>query len=261
MTILHEATHWHKKKLGTWPNLDNPKTFNEKIAWLKVYDQDRDQITCCDKLAVKDFIAKDFGTDLIIPATTEYPMVIKPNNGSGGVRFANNKQEEIEAEEFCRQKASKPYGKGKGEWAYRLIKPGVVKEQKLEGTGVDYKFNCVHGEVKWVTMTWDRHGGKKKESILDPNGNTTPLHLVHTMKHVEQEPFDGLENFFEMKKIAEKISARWKYIRVDLYWEGQPKLGELTFWPGGGCYKTPDNLKFGELLDINLTTTKEPVIA
>ena len=68
-------------------------------------------------------------------------------------------------------------------------------------------------------MTWDRHGGKKKESILDPNGKTTSLHLVHTMKHVEQEPFDGLENFFEMKKIAEKISARWKYIRVDLYWE------------------------------------------
>ena len=104
------------------------------------------------------------------------------------MRFANNKQEEIEAEEFCRQKASKSYGKGKGEWAYRLIKPGVVKEQKLEGTGVDYKFNCVHGEVKWVTMTWDRHGGKKKESILDPKRKHYSLHLVHTMKHVEQEP-------------------------------------------------------------------------
>ena len=31
MSIKHEATHWHKKKLGTWPNIDNPKTFNEKI--------------------------------------------------------------------------------------------------------------------------------------------------------------------------------------------------------------------------------------
>ena len=103
MTILHEATHWHKKKVGTWPNLDNPKTFNEKIAWLKVYDQDRDQITCCDKLAVKDFIAKDFGTDLIIPATTEYHGN-QSKQWFGGVRFANNKQEEIEAEEFCRQK-------------------------------------------------------------------------------------------------------------------------------------------------------------
>lgn len=261
MSIRAESVNWYKKMMGSLPDIDNPKTFNEKIAWLKIHDQDKDQIPCCDKLAVKDFIAKDFGNDLIIPNTTTYPMVVKANNGSGGVRFVNNKQEEIDAEKFCLAKAVKPAGKGKGEWAYRFIEPGVVKEAKLQGTGVDYKFNCVHGEVKWVTMTWDRQTKKTRECILDPNGKPTPLHLVHKMKHIETDPFDGLENFFEMKKIAEKISARWKYIRVDLYWEQQPKLGELTFWPGGGCYKTKDNLKFGEMLNIDLTTTKEPVVA
>lgn len=261
MSIRTEAINWYKYHFNTEPNLNAPKTFNEKIAWLKIYDQDKDQIICCDKLAVKDFISTQFSSDLIIPNTTTYPMVVKANNSSGHAFFVNNKEEENKAEEFCKLEASKPYAIGKGEWAYRLIKPGVVKEQKLKGTGVDYKFNCVYGEVKWVTMTWDRHGSQKKESILDSNGHTTPLHLVHTMKHVEQEPFDGLENFFEMKKIAEKISERWKYIRVDLYWDTQPKLGELTFWPGAGIYKTSDNLKFGELLNIDTTTTKPPILA
>jgi len=261
MSIKEESINWYKYHFGTLPNLNEPKTFNEKIAWLKIYDQDKDQLICCDKLAVKDFMSKKFSSDLIIPSTTTYPIVLKPNNSSGHVFFATNKQEELQAEEYCMAEASKPYGIQKGEWAYRFIKPGVVKEQKLKGTGVDYKFNCVHGEVKWVTMTWDRHGGKKKESILDPNGHTTPLHLVHTMEHLQQTPFDGLENFFEMKKIAEKISAGWKYIRVDLYWDTQPKLGELTFWPGAGIYKTRDNLKFGELLNIDTATTKPPILA
>jgi hypothetical protein len=81
------------------------------------------------------------------------------------------------------------------------------------------------------------------------------------MQHVEVGPHCGLEKFFELKKIAEKLSERWKYVRVDLYYgEGKPWFGELTFWPKAGCYKTPDQVEFGKLLDFDMTTTKPKVV-
>ena len=60
MTVRYKETAWHKKKLGYWPDLENPVSYNDKINWLKVFDQDKDQITCCDKLAVKDFVFSSF---------------------------------------------------------------------------------------------------------------------------------------------------------------------------------------------------------
>lgn len=261
MTVEQESINWHKKKLGYPPNLDNPVSYNDKINWLKINDQDPDQIICCDKLAVKEYIAKEYSSTIVIPNTTEFPAVLKANNGSGGIEFVNNPQEELEATNRINSLLKKKHGKNKGEWAYSLIEPGIVRERRIDNDNVDYKFHCCNGEVKWLQMIWDRYLGKTKESNIDPDGNVMTWHFDEKMQHVESPPHCGLEKFFEMKKVAEKLSKRWKYVRVDLYYgEGQVWFGELTFWPKAGCYKTLDQVKFGQLLNFDLTTKKTKVV-
>ena len=261
MTVQSESINWHKKKLKSEPNLVNPVTYNDKINWLKIYDQDPDIVTCCDKILVKEYVANVIGNKYIIPNTTDYPAVWKTNHGSGGIQFVNSKQDEAQAYKNLAPILKKTYGKNKGEWAYRLIKPQIVKERRIDNNDVDYKFHCCNGEVKWLQMIWDRYSGKTKESNIDPEGNPMSWWFDEKMQHVEVPPHCGLDKFFELKKIAEKLSRKWKYVRVDLYYgKEQPWFGELTFWPKAGCYKTPDQAKFGTLLDFDLTTIKPMVI-
>ena len=261
MTIRYKETAWHKKKLGYWPDLENPVSYNDKINWLKVFDQDKDQIICCDKLAVKDFVAKEYGPEIIIPNTTDYPEVLKTNNGSGDIEFVNNLQEEKVALERLKFKLKKKHGKNKGEWAYSLIEPKIVREKRIDYADVDYKFHCCNGEVKWLQMIWDRYSGGLKASQIDPDGKPMDWKFDALHKHHKTEPKCGLDGFFQMKKVAETLSKRWKYVRVDLYWgENQPWFGELTFWPRAGCYKGDDQIKFGALLDFDITTTKPKVV-
>jgi len=262
MGVKEESVNWYRKKLKSEPDLENPVSYNDKIQWLKINDQDPDHVTCCDKILVKDYVSKIVGPELIIPNTTGYPAVWKANHGSGGIQFVNSKEDEAQAYKNLEPILKKTYGKNKGEWAYRLIKPAIIKEKRIDNDDVDYKFHCCNGEVKWLQMIWDRYSGKTKESNIDPDGNPMTWWFDEKMQHVEVGPHCGLEKFFEMKKIAEKLSERWKYVRVDLYYgEGKPWFGELTFWPKAGCYKTPDQVKFGQLLDFDITSIKEKVVA
>jgi hypothetical protein len=261
VSVKQRAIGWYYKKFKKYPDLKNPVSYNDKIQWLKIYDQDPDQVICCDKLAVKEFVAKEYSPEIVIPNTNDFPAVLKANNGSGRIEFVNDPQEEKPALERINSLLRKKHGKNKGEWAYSLIEPGIVRERRIDNNDVDYKFHCCNGEVKWLQMIWDRHSGKTKESNIDPNGNVMSWHFDEKMRHVEAPPHCGLKSFFEMKQVAEKLSRRWKYVRVDLYYgEEQVWFGELTFWPKAGCYKSPDQVKFGALLDFDLTTTKPQVM-
>ena len=50
-----------------WPDLDNPKTFNEKIQWLKLYNRQSKYTMMVDKVAVRDYIAEKIGPEYLIP--------------------------------------------------------------------------------------------------------------------------------------------------------------------------------------------------
>ena len=54
-------------RMGYRLNLDNPKTFSEKIQWLKIYDRQPRYTTLVDKYLVKDIVADIIGKEHIIP--------------------------------------------------------------------------------------------------------------------------------------------------------------------------------------------------
>lgn len=50
-----------------FPDLDNPKTFNEKLQWLKLNDRHEEYTQLVDKYEAKDYVANIIGSEHIIP--------------------------------------------------------------------------------------------------------------------------------------------------------------------------------------------------
>ena len=89
-----------KKRL----NLKEPKTFNEKLQWLKLNDRKDIYTTMVDKHKVKKYVADKIGEEYIIPTLGVYDkfeniefnelpneFVIKCTHDSGGVIIVNDK--------------------------------------------------------------------------------------------------------------------------------------------------------------------------
>lgn len=90
-----------KKKL----DLNNPKTFNEKLQWLKLYDRKPIYTTMVDKYEVRKYISEIIGEKYLIPLigvwenfdTIDFNLlpdqfVLKCTHDSGSVYICRDKQ-------------------------------------------------------------------------------------------------------------------------------------------------------------------------
>ena len=57
--------------LGYKCNLNCPRTFNEKIQWLKLHDRNPLFHELIDKIRVKEFVSRELGPEYVIPILTE----------------------------------------------------------------------------------------------------------------------------------------------------------------------------------------------
>ena len=60
-------TRIYRFRMGKDLNLENPKTFNEKLQWLKLHDRKPEYTTMVDKYEVKKYVANIIGEEYIIP--------------------------------------------------------------------------------------------------------------------------------------------------------------------------------------------------
>ena len=87
----------YRCQMGHWINWKNPKTFTEKLQWLKVYDYKPEYTKMVDKLAAKDYVASRIGEEYIIPTLGVWDrvedidwdslpdqFVLKTTHGGGG---------------------------------------------------------------------------------------------------------------------------------------------------------------------------------
>jgi len=257
-SLVETINSLSQRMLGRLPNWDHPTGYNDKIHWLKVFDQRPEHVTCCDKLAVREWVAERVGGDVLIPLTNGYPCVAKCTHDSGSAILVRTPMESVAAEYRLTQLLKRPYGVDKGEWAYALVKPRIIREEVLPSP-VDYKFHCVNGEVRWIQVIWDRKR-KAREAIHEPDGRLTSLHMDEKMIHDEADQIPSDYALQAMSEVAAGLARGWRYVRVDLYWNDRPMFGEMTFWPRAGCYKSSDEPIFGQMLDIDLTERLEPIV-
>jgi TupA-like ATPgrasp len=270
MPLRDDVERYFAKHLNRRPNLDNPRGYNEKVQWLKLFDHMPEHITGCDKLAARDYVAGIIGPGYLLPVFDvaerfealpyRVPAIVKASHDSGSVARATDRASWAKAGERITRGLARTYGTGNGEWAYARVKPRCFSEELMPDPVIDYKFHCVAGAIKWVQVIAERRSGHPLETITDENAAALGLHLDHQFRHGAR-PIDFPATWWQMAETARELSKPFRYVRVDLYSsQGRVYFGELTFWPKSGIYKTKDEATFGAMLDFDMSF-KRPALA
>ena len=247
--------------IGKPLDLDNPKSFSEKLQWLKLYDHNPQYTIMADKYRVREYVSNIIGSDYLIPILGVWnrardinfdqlpqAFVLKCNHNSGGGMCICKDKSRLDVDEVViglERELSRNYYWPFREWAYKDIKPRVIAEQYMEdketknivNTLINYKFYCFNGEPRFLYVgTDDVSSGKKGElrlTFYDLEMRRVPF---YRSDHKElsfdvQKP----DCFDEMIRIARLLSKDIPFVRVDLYCiNDKVYFSELTFYPGGG---------------------------
>lgn len=261
-----------KLRAGYKPNIDNPRTFNEKLQWLKLYDHKDEYTQMVDKVEAKNYVASIVGSKYIIPTIAVFnhadeidfnqlpqQFVMKCSHNSGGIVVCKDK------DKLNKDKAIKKMGRGwekdyykyNKEYPYKNVARRVLVEEFLSESDnqdlIDYKIHCFNGVPKLILVCKDRYAPSGlTEDFYDCEWN----HLnIRRPKHPNAKTLTAKPiNLEEMLQVAKKLSQNIPFIRVDLYnVNGKIYFGELTFFPASGMTAFIPNewdLKIGEWLTL-----------
>ena len=258
--------------MGRKLDLDNPKTMNEKLQWLKLYNRNKLLTNLVDKLEVKKIIGDKIGKEYIIPTLSIWDcpseieidnlpdkFVIKTNHSGGntGVVVCPEKSniDLNDVKKKMNNSLKSSIYKIYGEWPYKNVNRKIFAEAYLGNNLTDYKFYCFNGYVDSVMLCLNRESGNPKFYFFDKEWNLRRYNKAGKIapKNFSIPKPDGIE---EMFKIAEKLSMGFPMVRVDLYnINGKIYFGELTFFPNSGYdpNRLPEaDLYFGNLIDLSI---------
>ena len=252
-------------------NFNNPKTFNEKIQWLKLNYRNEEYTKLVDKYRVKQYITKLIGEEYVIPTLGVWnnvddidfkslpeKFVLKCNNDSGGIVICKNKKDfdEAKAKSFLKERLkNNGYWYGR-EWPYKNVKPCIIAEKYMEDSISkdikDYKFFCFNGSMEFFDIDIDRFI-EHRANYYDRNGNFLPFGKTYCPPDYTKK-IEMPKNLDKMIELAETISHNTVLSRIDFYEiDGQVYFGEITFYPGSGFSPFTDekwDYKLEDMIDL-----------
>lgn len=244
----------YKRIFGLDLNLEQPKTFAEKINWLKLNDRNPKIIKYADKYIVREFVKECVGEKYLVPMIGCWnnaseinfdllpnSFVLKPNNSSGRVFICKDKKQ-LNVKKVIRilKKWEKEnLTKETGEWFYEKIPFKIICEKFLQDNITDYKLYYANGKFIATQLILDRNIGEKSFLYVDKNWDKMEIKRknVPSPIYIPKRP----DNYHEMINIADKLAMGFIFCRVDLYNVGNKiYFGELSFYPNNGfvCYET-----------------------
>ena len=265
-----KLTYWANmnKKL----NLTVPKTFNEKLQWLKLYDRNPIYTTMVDKYEVKKYVSDLIGNEYIIPTLGVWnkfddidfdglpnQFVLKCTHDSGGLVICKDKGsfDKLAAKKKIEKFLKRNYYLVHREWPYKNVKHRIIAEQYMEDVKTaelrDYKFFCFDGVARILLVATDRQkvGEEVKFDFFDMEFNHLDFRQGHPNAAVCPEKPSQLEL---MKTLAEKLSKGMPHLRVDFYEvDGKVYFGELTFFHFSGNVPFEPNewdYKLGQWIEL-----------
>lgn len=240
-----------RSKMNYPLNLKNPRTFNEKLQWLKLYDRRPIYTTMVDKFAVKEYVANLIGKKYVIPTLGVWDktedvewdklpnqFVLKCTHDSGGLVICKDKKKlDIDAaiKKLNKSLHYNYYMAGR-EWPYKNVPRRIIAEEFMtdkHGELRDYKFFCFDGKVKFFKIDFDRQTCHRA-NYYDRDGNL--LYFGEKVCPPDYEKQLEIPICIEqMINTAEQIALKDGFVRVDLYNIDKKILfGELTLYPGSG---------------------------
>lgn len=244
----------YRAETGKRLHLTNPKTFNEKLQWLKLHNRKPIFTQMVDKVGVRDIIAQSVGTEYLVPIlgvwdtvddidfnTLPNQFVLKCTHDSGDLIICRDKQSlDVEAAKAKLKKglATDLYSKGR-EWPYKNVRPRVYGEVYMsdenEDQLTDYKVYCFNSVPRLIQVDYDRFTVHKRQ-FYSPEWALTDIawHLPSDKSKTLPRPVV----LDEMLSLAARLSKDIPFLRVDFYVVGNKLyIGETTFYPGAGFGK------------------------
>ena len=269
----------YRFKMGHRLDLNHPKTFTEKIQWLKLYNRRPEYTLMVDKYAVKKYVADIIGEKYIIPTLgvwdkpedidwdalpNEFVLKTTHGGGSGGVVICKDKKtfDRNKAILTLRDSMNGDIYRSLREWPYKDVKKRVLAEKYMAPKDMvnnpiydlsDYKFFCFNGEPKYCQVIRDRHS---KESIdfYDMNWRHQEFVGLNPIASNGINPVPRPLLLDDMICVCHKLSKNMKFVRIDMYViDNRIYFGEITFYPASGMgLFNPDkwNEELGNLISL-----------
>lgn len=259
------------KRLHKLPNLKQPKTFNEKLQWLKLYNKNPLYTTLADKYGVKEYIADKIGEEYLIPTlgvwdkfddidfdTFPNEFVLKCTHDSGGLVICKDKSKlDIES---ARRKISKSlktnYFWHAREWPYKNVKPRIIAEKFMKDRDFDnlnvFKIFNFNGEPKIIQTIQNDKMPNETIDYFDTDWNLLDLKQNYPNSQNPLPRPGTLTKMLDLARILANDTA--PFIRTDFY-EINDKVyfSEFTFYSDSGFAKfTPEewDLKLGDWINL-----------
>lgn len=262
-----------KKSMGYPLNLKNPKTFNEKLQWLKLYNRDPEYTTMVDKYAAKKYIADKIGPEYIIPTLGVWDsfddidfdalpdqFVLKCTHDSGSYIICPNKNrlDIVSAKNKLETGLRNNFYWQSREWPYKNVQPRIIAEKFIGYYPKDYKFFVFNGVIDSIMVCKDRDKGHPSFYFYDTDWKR--MYYQHDKIEANDE-IEKPKNLQTMIDIVKKLSVGFPHVRVDLYnVDGKVFFGEFTLFDQSGfdtdiTYET--DLMWGAKIDLSLVRRKK----
>ena len=271
----------YRKKYKVNLNLENPKTFFDKINFIKHYYFDSKETLLSDKYRVKQYLV-DSGDGDIVPKALFFTddvrelekwisnnkdsikkFVIKTNHSCGDIFIYNNgaitrkygiKIKSLKAV-YRMLKIAMKYNHYYTcfESNYRYIKPLIFVEEYIEmENATEYEFMTNYGQIKFVNVVTNRQSKAKEEILYD-----SCWKQIGNSKATTEEP----KKFDYMKSFIERHVSHFPFCRVDfIQSDCRLYFCEFTFIKSGGIGSFGSeelNSITGDLIDISNILNKD----
>lgn len=237
---------------GYSPDLLNPKTFNEKLLWLKLYDRRPEYTTMVDKYAVKKWVAERIGKEYIIPTLGVWEhfddidfdifpnqFVLKSTHDSGGLVIVKDKNNfnKSAAKKIIERRLKQNYYYIWREYPYKNVPPRIIAEPYMickNGNPIaEYKIFCFNGKAKMILVCKGAaHSPGRTNDYCDLDFNRLPFTSLNRNSAGKLERPAQMDKMIEL---AETLAENTPQIRVDLYLcDDKIFFGELTLYHNSG---------------------------
>ncbi len=255
-------------------NLKNPKRFEEKIQWLKIYDNLPLKTSLTDKVLVREWIKNKIGSEYLKPVlwvgsnfddipfeSLPNSFMLKTNHGCRWNYAVKDKEKFLQNKvlfEIVKKRINDwmhasffPFGGF--ELQYRNIVPQIMVEELLREDSaempMELEIYCFNEHPKIFQKII--HDSPAKVCIFNDKYENIDLKFSREHILIDESADDLLKQAVNLSKL---LCQGFKLVRIDwLINKNKLYFNEMTFTPYSGFYSFPDikvDLKLGKMLKL-----------